>query len=56
MLLNLLRAEDVDPEFLLRASFHQFQREKEAPALIATAEELERKAAAVDFGSGKRLS
>lgn len=53
MLLNLLRVEDVDPEYLLRASFHQFQREKEAPALIAAAEELERKAESVDLGSGE---
>lgn len=41
MLLNLMRVEDVEPEFLLRASFHQFQKEKEAPGLIAQAEELE---------------
>ena len=51
MLLNLLRVEDVDPEYLLRASFHQFQREKDAPALIAKADELEAEAEAVDLGS-----
>ena len=25
MLLNLLRVEDADPEFMMRHSFHQFQ-------------------------------
>lgn len=51
MLLNLLRVEDVEPEYLLRASFHQFQREKDAPALLEQAAELERQADAVDVGS-----
>jgi ATP-dependent RNA helicase DOB1 len=51
MLLNLMRVEDVEPEFLLRASFHQFQREKDAPALLAQAEELENQAEEVDLGS-----
>jgi ATP-dependent RNA helicase DOB1 len=41
MLLNLMRVEDVDPEYLLRASFHQFQREEEAPALLAQADDLQ---------------
>ncbi|KAL3925688.1 MAG: hypothetical protein SGILL_000244, partial [Bacillariaceae sp.] len=51
MLLNLMRVEDVEPEFLLRASFHQFQREQDAPALLAQAEELESQAENVDLGS-----
>lgn len=51
MLLNLMRVEDVEPEFLLRASFHQFQREKDAPGLIAQAEECESEAENLDFGS-----
>lgn len=51
MLLNLMRVEDVDPEYLLRASFFQYQREIEAPALINQAEELEAKANAIDLGS-----
>jgi len=51
MLLNLMRVEDVEPEYLLRASFHQFQREKDAPALIAQAEELEMQAETLDLGS-----
>jgi ATP-dependent RNA helicase DOB1 len=44
MLLNMLRVEDVDPEYLLRASFHQFQQESEAPALEIEADELESQA------------
>jgi ATP-dependent RNA helicase DOB1 len=51
MLLNLMRVEDVEPEYLLRASFHQFQRERDAPALIAQAEELDTQAEAIDLGS-----
>jgi ATP-dependent RNA helicase DOB1 len=51
MLLNLMRVEDVEPEYLLRASFHQFQREKEAPALITQAEEFETEAENTDLGS-----
>lgn len=51
MLLNMLRVEDVDPEYILRASFHQFQREKDAPGLILQAEELEAKAAEIDMGA-----
>lgn len=47
MLLNLMRVEDVDPEYLLRASFHQFQREKDAPGLLAEAESIEAEAALV---------
>lgn len=50
MLLNMMRVEDVDPEYLLRASFHQFQKEKEVPGLLAQAEEYETEAAAIDLG------
>mmetsp|Transcript_4329 Transcript_4329/g.11207 ORF Transcript_4329/g.11207 Transcript_4329/m.11207 type:complete len:1117 (+) Transcript_4329:165-3515(+) len=51
MLLNLMRVEDVEPEYLLRASFHQFQREKDAPALIAQAEDFLNQAESIDLGS-----
>lgn len=51
MLLNLMRVEDVDPEYLLRASFHQFQKEQEAPALIAKAIEFEQKTEQICFAS-----
>lgn len=51
MLLNLMRVEGVEPEYLLRASFHQFQREKEAPALIAQAEDFDTQAENINVGS-----
>jgi len=51
MLLNLMRVEDVEPEYLLRASFHQFQREKDAPALIAQADDFLSQAESLDLGS-----
>ena len=41
MLLNMMRVEDVDPEHLIRASFHQFQQESEAPAIEAEGQRLE---------------
>jgi ATP-dependent RNA helicase DOB1 len=50
MLLNLMRVEDVEPEFLLRASFHQFQREKDAPALIEQAESFQTQAENIVVG------
>lgn len=33
MLLNLLRVEDADPEYMIRQSFHQFQNEQIGPGL-----------------------
>ena len=48
MLLNMLRVEDVDPEYLLRASFHQYQQESEAPALEAQAVQAEAEANAIE--------
>ena len=54
MLLNLLRVEDVDPEYLLRASFHQYQQECEAPALEQQADDLENEAKAIDIGDGSK--
>ena len=37
MLLNLLRVEGADPDYLVRSSFHQYQQEADAPALVAEA-------------------
>ncbi len=33
MMLNLLRVEEIDPETLLRKSFHQYQHDKSLPDL-----------------------
>ena len=54
MLLNMVRVEDVDPEYILRASFRQYQVESEAPALEAQAESLEEEAKGVVVGTGCR--
>jgi ATP-dependent RNA helicase DOB1 len=51
MLLNMMRVEDVDPEYLLRASFHQFQQEDEAPALTEQASQLEAQAQSIAIPS-----
>lgn len=53
MLLNMMRVEDVDPEYLLRASFHQYQQESEAPALEIKADELQSRAEAIVIGNGE---
>jgi ATP-dependent RNA helicase DOB1 len=55
MLLNMLRVEDVDPEYLLRASFHQYQQESEAPALEAQADQAEEEANAIEVTPGNLL-
>ena len=49
MLLNMMRVEDVDPEYLIRASFHQFQQEAEAPAIEAEANSLELRASSIEI-------
>ena len=54
MLLNMMRVEDVDPEYLLRASFHQYQQESEAPALEIQADGLEADAQAIVIGGGTK--
>eukprot|EP00743_Colponemidia_sp_Colp-15_P003213 GILK01003472.1.p1 GENE.GILK01003472.1~~GILK01003472.1.p1 ORF type:complete len:1034 (+),score=223.64 GILK01003472.1:50-3151(+) len=33
MLLNLLRVEDADPEYMIRRSFHQFQNDRQFPEM-----------------------
>lgn len=54
MLLNLMRVEDVDPEYLLRASFHQYQQECEAPALEIKADALSSQAQSILIGDGSK--
>jgi len=43
MVLNLLRVEDVDPEFMMKRSFAQFQRMRGKPELEAQMEHLRQK-------------
>lgn len=47
MILNLLRVEDVDPEFMMTRSFSQFQRERGRPELEAKAGALQSAASAI---------
>jgi len=56
MLLNMMRVEDVDPEYLLKASFHQYQQESEAPALEAKADELDQEAASITVGDEEMVA
>jgi ATP-dependent RNA helicase DOB1 len=55
MLLNMMRVEDVDPEYLLRASFHQFQKEKDVPGLLEQANDYEREAESIDLGPSEEV-
>ncbi|CAM9944372.1 unnamed protein product [Phaeothamnion confervicola] len=47
MLLNMMRVEGADPEFLVRSSFHQYQQQQAAPGLEEEAAELAAQAAAI---------
>ncbi|CAM9550611.1 unnamed protein product [Laminaria digitata] len=47
MLLNMLRVEDADPDFLVKSSFHQYQQEASAPALEEEASQLDNEKASV---------
>lgn len=47
MLLNMLRVEDADPDFLVKSSFHQYQQEASAPAMEEEARELDSKRVAL---------
>nr|CCC93868.1 putative ATP-dependent DEAD/H RNA helicase [Trypanosoma congolense IL3000] len=49
MVLNLLRVEDVDPEFMMRRSFAQFQRMRNRPALERKAEELSKEISSIQI-------
>ena len=53
MLLNMLRVQGANPEFLVRSSFHQYQQESAAPALEKEATELEDAAREVTIEGGK---
>ena len=50
-----MRVEHVDLEYLLRASFHQFQKETEVPGLLEQAQEFETQAAGIDLGQSDQV-
>ena len=43
MVLNLLRVEEVNPEYMMERSFHQFQNYSNIPKLYGKVKELEEK-------------
>ena len=45
MVLNLLRVEEVNPEYMMERSFHQFQNYSNIPQIYANVKELEEKVA-----------
>jgi ATP-dependent RNA helicase DOB1 len=49
MLLNLLRVEDSDPEFMMRHSLHQFQKEIQVPKLEGEVEKLQLEVSEIKF-------
>ena len=52
----MLRVEDADPENLLKSSFYQYQKEKNAPELERQADELHKEALAVTVAQVIALS
>ena len=49
MVLNLLRVEEVNPEYMMERSFHQFQNYSNIPKLYGKVKELEEKAQDFDI-------
>eukprot|EP01133_Synstelium_polycarpum_P000193 gene193-231_t len=47
MLLNMMRVEDIDPEYLLKRSFHQYQQEAFVPQLASKCATLEQERDAI---------
>eukprot|EP00953_Heterococcus_sp_UTEX-ZZ885_P016909 9490-Heterococcus_DN1.PRE.1 len=47
MLLNMLRVEDADPEFIVKSSFHQFQQQQGVPKLEEEIVEIRQEIAAI---------
>ncbi len=55
MLLNMLRVEGANPEFILRSSFHQYQQCQNAPDLDRQAEELESRVDGIEVDGENEL-
>ena len=56
MVLNLLRVEEVNPEFMMERSFHQFQNYSNIPKLYQNAKDLEGKVASISIGKSTFFS
>ena len=55
MVLNLLRVEEVNPEFMMERSFHQFQNYSNIPKLYQNAKDLEEKVASITIDDEKEV-
>jgi len=56
MLLNLLRVEGIDPVYMLKQSFHQFQNDREIPGLKSRLESLEKEYHAIEIPNEKIIA
>lgn len=52
MVLNLMRVEDVDPEFMVRHSFFMFQKEEALPVLTTKLENIRQQKDSIKFENG----
>ena len=55
MVLNLLRVEEVNPEYMMERSFHQFQNYSNIPKLYQNAKDLEKKVASISIEDEKEV-
>lgn len=56
MVLNLLRVDDVNPEYMLQHSFHQFQQYSKVPELIEKERSLQQKIDSVEIKDENKLN
>lgn len=56
MILNLIRVDDINPEYLLDKSFFQFQNHAKIPKLREEYDELEKKIAQIKISDEKKIS
>lgn len=54
MVLNMMRVEDANPEYIVKNSFFVYQREQIIPQLTAKSQELAEQVAKISFGSHKQ--
>jgi len=55
MIINLLRVEGIEPEYIIKRSFHQFQSERAVPGLKSKVQELNQKLMLYKFENESKL-
>ena len=55
MIINLLRVEGIEPEYIIKRSFHQFQSERAVPSLKSKVQELNQKLMLYKFENESKL-